>query len=729
MAEKLGGAEYEVGMDISKLLVGTEKLNKRLDSTEKRFKSTDKIVNKFNKSTDQATKKMGEFSRKAGMAGIQIEQLVGSINGGQNAMRAIGFQATDLGYVLGFPLAGAIAGVSASMVSVFAPALLGGKDSVKILDESIENLNKTLTDTDGLKLFTEEIKKLAKESESAARLAVMAAEQSAKKAGDAAVGAIKESFDDAFDVGGFFGSMDSLTAIAGTAGATGSSISASYRELGEQFGLTGKEAREAGMEILVSLKRMEQSISAGLPSASQDVIAFQENLERLAKTSKGENKTKLLEFATTIQEYAQKARSAAEMSEFLNKTLKETKLNLPTEKTVEYSTAIDDVNKGLVGQITALIAGEEAAFRYATAQRLGLTNAEELTEETKAYITALFNVKRAKEAEAEADKNKEQSVRREQQIIDKLDQQIAQRQMTKTEYQEFLLMQQLGIENEGQMTDAVRTRLELLRTLNAEQGTFSEGFLEQMEALRESADNVGHSLGKAFGGNVTSAVDNLSSGIADAVMNQESLGDAVKETARAFVRDMIASLVKVAAQKAINFAIEQTMGVAATTASATMAGTLAAAWAPAAAFASLAMAGTNAAPAAAGIAGTFALTEGLAIAGGKFNGGHVAGGSMYRVGENNKPELLQSGNDQYLIPGSNGKVISNNEITGSGGAIQVTVNNYGEPAEVQVQKNGNFVTIDMLPSAVTGIMQNDFANRGKARKTLENTSNLSNRTT
>lgn len=645
MAEKVGGIEYEVGMDVQGTLTGTTKLNKTLDGLEKRAKQADKTIDKFNKTTKQTTKGMGDFGRKAGMAGVQFEQLIGSINAGQNPMRAFGFQATDLGYVLGFPLVGAVVGIAASIGSTLIPALLGGGNAVEDFKFDVNEL-------------TEELKELEKLSKAQAKVAA--------------------------------------------------------RELNKSMGELSKQAEETGKKIAKLNKDIDNNAK------------FTNNGRRRVKLSKEEREKLVIALEkeqanldTINQKYKTQSDALTELTSRTKGIVDGTK---------EFNDKITDLESSLRGQIIALNDGEEAAFRYATAQGLGLKAIEKLPPEIDKAITKIFELKAAQEKADKKKKDDNAAVQREQQIIDKLDQQIAQRQMTKTEYQEFLLMQQLGIENEGQMTDAVRTRLELLRTLNAEQGTFSEGFLEQMEALRESADNVGHSLGKAFGGNVTSAVDNLSSGIADAVMNQESLGDAVKETARAFVRDMIASLVKVAAQRAINFAIEQTMGVAATTASATMAGTLAAAWAPAAAFASLAMAGTNAAPAAVGIASTVGLSQGLAIAGGKFNGGHVAGGSMYRVGENNKPELLQSGNEQYLIPGSNGKVISNNEMTGSGGAIQVTVNNYGEPAEVKVQQNGNFVTIDMLPSAVTGIMQNDFANRGKARKTLENTSNLSNRT-
>lgn len=641
MAEKVGGIEYEVGMDVQGTLTGTTKLNKTLDGLEKRAKQADKTIDKFNKTTKQTAKGMGDFGRKAGMAGVQFEQLIGSINAGQNPMRAFGFQATDLGYVLGFPLLGAVVGIAASIGSVLIPQLLSGGKAVDDFKFDVEGL-------------TEELKELENLSKSQAKVAAREISKS----------------------------MDGLSKQAE---GSGNKIAKLNKSL------------DANARILRNGRQRIKLSEEGRKKLIEQLEQEQANLDNINKKYKKQS--------DALVELTSKQKGIV-------------------DGTKEFKDKIVDLESSLRGQIIALNDGEEAAFRYATAQGLGLKAIEKLPPEIDKAITKVFELKAAQEAAAKKEKDDSAAVQREQQIIDKLDQQIAQRQMTKTEYQEFLLMQQLGIENEGQMTDAVRTRLELLRTLNAEQGTFSEGFLEQMEKLRESVDNVGHSLGKAFGGNVTSAVDNLSSGIADAVMNQESLGDAVKETARAFLRDMIASLVKAAAQMAINYALGESFKAASTASSVAAGAAITTAMAPAAATSSIASFGGAA------ISGTSLALAGIAaiVAGARYNGGSVAGGSMYRVGENNKPELLQSGNDQYLIPGSNGKIISNNEMTGSGGAIQVTVNNYGEPAEVQVQQNGNFVTIDMLPSAVTGIMQNDFANRGKARKTLENTSNLSNRT-
>ena len=56
---------------------------------------------KLSSSARKSGATVGDFGRKAGMAGVQLEQLAGQIAVSQNPMRALGVQAADLGFVLG----------------------------------------------------------------------------------------------------------------------------------------------------------------------------------------------------------------------------------------------------------------------------------------------------------------------------------------------------------------------------------------------------------------------------------------------------------------------------------------------------------------------------------------------------------------------------------------------------------------------------------------------------
>ncbi|WP_039025421.1 tape measure protein [Enterobacter roggenkampii] len=57
----------------------------------------------------------------------------------------------------------------------------------------------------------------------------------------------------------------------------------------------------------------------------------------------------------------------------------------------------------------------------------------------------------------------------------------------------------------------------------------------------------------------------------------------------------------------------------------------------------------------------------ISYGGGREHGGTVSASSMYRVGEGGKPEIFKASNgSQYMIPGDNGRVISNRDMQGSG---------------------------------------------------------------
>ncbi|CAH3709569.1 phage tail tape measure protein [Enterobacter hormaechei] len=175
----------------------------------------------------------------------------------------------------------------------------------------------------------------------------------------------------------------------------------------------------------------------------------------------------------------------------------------------------------------------------------------------------------------------------------------------------------------------------------------------------------------AFGGNASNVITGLITGTMSAQDAMRSLGNTM-------LNSVVNALVQVGVEALKNFIIGQTLGAASTAASVGMATTTAAAWAPAAALASLASFGANSAPAMAGIASTVGLAQGLALAGARYNGGPVSAGSMYQVGERGKPEIYQASTGrQYMIPGDNGKVISNKDMqSGSGVIINNIVQNY-----------------------------------------------------
>lgn len=125
----------------------------------------------------------------------------------------------------------------------------------------------------------------------------------------------------------------------------------------------------------------------------------------------------------------------------------------------------------------------------------------------------------------------------------------------------------------------------------------------------------------------------------------------------------------------------QAAGIATTTATSTAAAAATtAAWTPAAIMSSIASFGGAVA------IGIGAMAGILALSGKRKNGGPVSAGGMYQVGEGGMPEIYQaSTGKQYMIPGDNGKVISNKDMTaGGGGGVILNINNYSS-ASVDAQ--------------------------------------------
>lgn len=200
---------------------------------------------------------------------------------------------------------------------------------------------------------------------------------------------------------------------------------------------------------------------------------------------------------------------------------------------------------------------------------------------------------------------------------------------------------------------------------------------------------------------LTSAVDAMSGSASNAITGlltgTMTAADAMRSLGNAILNSVVNSIVQTGVEMLKNFIIGKTMGAAAAAASMGEAAIVASAWAPAAAFVSLATMGANAAPANASLVGTTGLASTLAIAGARKNGGPVDAGSMYRVGEGGKPEIFKANNGrQYMIPGDNGKVISNKDMQGGGMNVNVVFNDYssgGHKFDAQTSQDGNTMTI------------------------------------
>lgn len=183
----------------------------------------------------------------------------------------------------------------------------------------------------------------------------------------------------------------------------------------------------------------------------------------------------------------------------------------------------------------------------------------------------------------------------------------------------------------------------------------------------------------------------------------------VSDALRSIGSNILSSVINAFVQMGIDWAKSAIMGAAGMTAASGMAAAqaqiIAAAMAPAAAMTSLATAGANAMPAQAGIISTVGVAKAMSVAGALKNGGPAQEGSMYRVGENNLPEIFQASNGhQYMIPGDSGRVISNKDLAGGGSGVVVynnVINNSSAQVSSSARDNGDgSVTIETIVSDI-----------------------------
>lgn len=377
-------------------------------------------------------------------------------------------------------------------------------------------------------------------------------------------------------------------------------------------------------------------------------------------------------------------------------------------------------------------AGKYAAAAWdAAAAAKGVTealNAIPEQAENKSYAESMQNLKAAlnagkidlQEYNAATEQMEQQHQAnlakiRSQQVVNPTQQALAEvdpvQQLANQHAQELALIQQF--EQQGVIAHENALALKNAADRQYEQ----QRIAAQWEILSQQSlgYNMLTSAVDAFSGNASNAITGLLTGTMSAQEAMRSLGNTI-------LNSVINSIVQVGVEALKNYILGQTLGAASVATSVGLAATTASAWAPAAAMASLASFGANAGPAAAGISSTVGLANGLALAGARYNGGPVSAGGLYQVGEKGKPEIFQaSTGKQYMIPGDNGKVISNKDMQ-SGGGISVQVNVINQSTGATVQSADGYMQDG---SAVVDLLITDMERGGPVSSQMQQTFGLS----
>jgi len=135
--------------------MANEKINILLEAQDKASAPLKKVRGEIDqvgasaKRTAQSAKGVQDgisgVGRGAGMAGIQVQQFVGQIQGGVNPMVALSQQSADLGFALGVPLLGAFVSIAAVIAGTFLPSLMESKKAFADLRKEAEAVGIGLT--------------------------------------------------------------------------------------------------------------------------------------------------------------------------------------------------------------------------------------------------------------------------------------------------------------------------------------------------------------------------------------------------------------------------------------------------------------------------------------------------------------------------------------------------------------------------------------------------------
>ncbi|WP_316377436.1 tape measure protein [Enterobacter hormaechei] len=444
---------------------------------------------------------------------------------------------------------------------------------------------------------------------------------------------------------------------------------------------TGKKKKTQAEKEAEKYSKAQQTVNEKLEELRQKAQLSAGSLGEFSRAQAVLNAQQSLGSAATqaqikeAGEYAAKAWDAAAAARGVTEALKAMPLQAENKS---YAESMQNLK-------AALNAGKIDLKEYnAATEKMALEHQNNL-----AKINAQATVNPVASARAEVDPV--------QQLVNENNQKLALMQQYQQQEQAILQQSyQKGKINYDQFVAAkAATDAQYLALKTAQENQFNEQMTAAQWQLL-SQQGLGYEM-------LTSAVDafsgNASNALTGLITGTMSAQDAMRSLGNTMLNSVVNALVQVGVEALKNFIIGQTLGAASTAASVGMATTTAAAWAPAAALASLASFGANSAPAMAGIASTVGLAQGLALAGARYNGGPVSAGSMYQVGERGKPEIYQaSTGKQYMIPGDNGRVISNKEMTAGGGGVVINIQNYTSSsvdAQAGTDANGG-LTVDVI---------------------------------
>ncbi|EBB4192277.1 hypothetical protein CHY78_14780 [Salmonella enterica] len=419
MAEEVGGIVYEVGMDVSGLTTGGQKVNKVLQEIEKSIDESIAGINKLDtglKNTASTVEKSGRsfssLNNAMRQGGYQIQDFVVQVQSGQSALVALSQQGSQLLSVFGS--GGAVAGALLTIGTVIVGSLIAGMDNATVSTKALTAAQQRLADifqlsANGVVVLSNKFATLAKQSENAARAQLTMALIDANNIIKASVQGVNELGD---ALGSWKAPLSAAISQLDTLKARGIDVNTALKNLGGTYegnilGLNQLNqvvkslADEFGISAEDALKLVE-ALAAVRKNANPETIAELRDLTVDLSQKYGYANKSLSELTGKVGEYSISADQAAESTklatDMLNghKVASEEDARATEENTKRLQAYIQSIKEE--GETIAFTARQKALYR---AEQLGASDADKQT------INSSFDKIEAYKAELAAKKEQE----------------------------------------------------------------------------------------------------------------------------------------------------------------------------------------------------------------------------------------------------------------------------------------------------------------------------------
>ena len=308
----------------------------RLDGVEKSAKRADVATTNFGKNMRLTKGPTSALSSTSGQLAVQFQDVAVQAQMGTDAVRIFGQQAPQILSVFGptGAVLGAVAAIGAAVGGSLVAAFRDAGDESKKFSDVVKLVGKSVNDlTDGTFGLSEELRKLAQQSEAAARLQLAVALDNAEVVARKAAKSIKEL---GIEGEGMYRSIDGVSSGIQRLLLNFDSIVRQGMGPESTFKQVRDGAEAAGLSVDTARGLFEDYLAAIDPNAKgADLVAFAENLAGIAIKM---DDPALRTFAQTLLEQALEAQNTEEKATLLRKAIEDlaTATNGADQKTVDF---------------------------------------------------------------------------------------------------------------------------------------------------------------------------------------------------------------------------------------------------------------------------------------------------------------------------------------------------------------------------------------------------------